>query len=171
MLQRSYYRMLLACSGYGRYNFCMNKSIIGAIVIILIGAGVWYYTAEVPDTDTIQESTKIVPKWSFENLPQVNESDPPQTKVTLTVGQKNYDAGTYAGSCAEIGASGGVDGKGLVAGEVSGVQCWFAGGGDEVGLFQENGKLTLKRGLLEEPQGDGSEGFRGNFTSFLELGQ
>lgn len=150
----------------------MNKTIIGAVAIILIGIGAWYYTAsQAPTGETTQQGGKIVPKWSFENVPQTNESDAPRTKVVLNIGGKAYDAGTYQGSCAEIGDTGGVDGKGLVAGEVSGVQCWFAGGGDEIGLFQEGTTLSLRHGLLEEPQGEGSDGFRGNFTSILELGQ
>ncbi len=91
------------------------------------------------------------------------------TKVTLTIGDRTYDAGVYSGSCAEIGAEGGVDGTGLLEGEVSGVQCWFAGGGDEVGIFEEGGTLVIKHGALGEPQGDGSGAFRGNFTAILSL--
>ena len=72
--------------------------------------------------------------------------------------------GTFAGSCSEIGASGGIDGKGLLAGELGAAQCWFAGGGNEIGVFaDEDGGLEVMVGEL----GEGEEGagmFRGDFS-------
>jgi hypothetical protein len=88
----------------------------------------------------------------------------PYTSVTVLVNGEAYDMGKFQGTCAEIGASGGVDGKGLLAGELSAVQCWFAGGGDEIGVFaHEDGGFDILVGVLEEPI-EGSAGFRGNFT-------
>ena len=87
----------------------------------------------------------------------------PQTAVSVVVNGTAYDMGTYLGSCSEIGASGGVDGTGLLAGELSAVQCWYAGGGDEVGVFaNEDGGFDLLVGALSE--GAVGEGlFRGDF--------
>lgn len=154
-----------------------TRVIIVVLAILAIGGGYYYYTqkptmapATTQNATTSAPLGKIVPKWSFTSVPQTDESAPPQTKVTLTLGAKIYDAGTYAGNCSEIGASGGVDGKGLVSGEVSGVQCWFAGGGDEVGLFQAaDGSLTIKHGDLDEPNGEGYTGLRGNFKVLVTL--
>lgn len=147
-----------------------TKNLIGLIaLIVIIGGGYYYYTTKQAPAAATQQSGKIVPKWTFETVGTDEASGADRTKVTLTLGDKSYDAGTFNGSCAEIGATGGVDGKGLVAGEVSGVQCWFAGGGDEIGLFEENGQLSLKHGVLEEPQGDGSEGVRGGFKTIVTL--
>lgn len=99
--------------------------------------------------------------WKFQDAGERDSI--PYTKVSVTVNGKTYEPGTFQGSCAEVGASGGVDGKGLLAGELSAVQCWFAGGGDEVGVFAvEDGGYEIMVGQLGEPQ-EGTEGFRGNF--------
>lgn len=88
----------------------------------------------------------------------------PRTKVSVTIAGTTYDAGTYTGSCTEIGANGGVDGTGLLAGELSAVQCWFAGGGDEIGIFahEDGGFDILVGGLSEKEAGQGL--FRGDFV-------
>ena len=149
----------------------MNTKLLWWIGAIIIAVGAWYFLAngtggKMEDAGGSQD--KAAYTWQFENLGENPDTHGDMTKVTLTSGGKTYDAGTYQGSCAEIGAQGGVDGTGLVAGEVSGAQCWFAGGGDEIGVFSENGKLVIKRGQLEEPQGEGGA-FRGNFTTLLSL--
>lgn len=88
----------------------------------------------------------------------------PRTSVTVVVDGTAYAMGTFEGSCSEIGASGGIDGTGLLAGELSAAQCWFAGAGNEIGVFaHEDGGYDLLVGELSE----GAEGagmFRGDFT-------
>ncbi|HVU75324.1 MAG TPA: hypothetical protein VHD38_00590 [Candidatus Paceibacterota bacterium] len=148
----------------------MNKSIIGALAIIIIGAGIWYYTSHqtpTADTQPMGQSGKIVPKWGFESQPQTDESMPPQTKVTLTVGDKTYDAGTYAGTCAEVG-EGASASLPLQENEVAAAFCYYAGAGDEIGIFREGNSLVLKHGEYQEPSGEGGE-FRGNLTTLLTL--
>jgi hypothetical protein len=147
----------------------MNKSIIGALIIILVGAGAWYYTArQAPDTDTqTQMSGKIAPKWSFEDQPQADETQGQRTKVTLTLGDKTYDAGTYQGTCAEVG-EGASASLPLQENEVSAVFCYFAGAGDEIGIFTEGSGYVLKHGEYQEPSGEGAE-FRGNLTTLVAL--
>lgn len=55
------------------------------------------------------------------------------------------------------------DGKGLLAGELAAAQCWFAGGGDEIGVFaHEDGGFDIMVGQLGEGE-EGSGVFRGNF--------
>jgi len=88
----------------------------------------------------------------------------PHTKVTALVNGTAYEVGTFAGSCSEIGAGGGIDGKGFLAGELSAVQCWFAGSGDEIGIFaHEDGGFDILTGALAEGEA-GSALFRGDFT-------
>jgi hypothetical protein len=116
------------------------------------------------ETDTkvsVQAPTEVSIAWKFETMPEVDNM--PQTKVTVLINGKSEFVGTYAGSCSEVGASGGVDGKGLLAGELAATQCWFAGGGDEIGVFaHEDGGYQIMVGTLEEPI-EGSAGFRGDF--------
>lgn len=112
---------------------------------------------------------KISINWKFTSA---GEKDGiPYTKVTAVLSFKEYDAGTYAGTCSEIGANNqnGIDGKGLLPGELSGVQCWYAGGGDEVGLFaHEDGGFDLLAGQLGEGE-EGSPFFRGNFKTITTI--
>ncbi len=100
--------------------------------------------------------------WKFNDM-DFDANNTPHTEVTAVVNGKEYVVGTFEGSCSEIGASGGVDGKGLLAGELSAAQCWFAGGGDEIGVFaHEDGGYQIMVGTLEEPI-EGGAGFRGDF--------
>ncbi len=108
------------------------------------------------------ESEEISATWQLTDAGE--RENIPYTNVAVTVNGKAYDMGSFAGSCSEIGESGGVDGKGLLAGELFAVQCWFAGGGDEIGVFaHEDGGFEILVGQLGEPT-EGSAGFRGNFT-------
>jgi hypothetical protein len=148
----------------------MNARIISGIIVLalLISGGYYFYRIHAqPAAQGTPTSGKIVPVWSFADAGTDSASGAPRTQVRLTLGGTAYDAGSYIGSCAEIGADG-VDGTGLAAGEVSGVQCWFAGGGDEVGLFEEGGSLVLKHGELGEPEAE-TPGFRGNFTTLVAI--
>jgi len=105
--------------------------------------------------------------WNFQSASEIQGT--PYTKVTVTINGTAHDAGTYPGSCSEVGASGGVDGKGLLAGELSAAQCWFAGSGDEIGVFaHEDGGFDVMVGELGEPE-EGSDGFRGNFEVKITL--
>ncbi len=106
-------------------------------------------------------ATKITTTWRMESTE--GSDGMPHTSVKAVVNGKVHDVGTFTGSCSEIGASGGIDGKGLLAGELSAVQCWFAGGGNEIGVFaHEDGGYEIMVGELGE--GDAEHPFfRGNF--------
>lgn len=105
--------------------------------------------------------------WKF--TPAGEREHIPYTKVSVTVNGKVYDMGEFEGSCEEMGAEGGVDGKGLLAGELSAAQCWFAGGGDEIGVFaHEDGGYQIMVGTLEEPI-EGGAGFRGDFEIKVDI--
>lgn len=149
----------------------MKIILIAVAAVLLIGGGYYWYTEndmkEVNDTEVeevvtnnnVEEATTI--SWQFEDAGETDNV--PYTNVTVVLNNTPYDMGKFQGSCAEIGASGGVDGKGLLAGELSAVQCWFAGGGDEIGVFaHEDGGYDIMVGALEEPI-EGGAGFRGDF--------
>jgi hypothetical protein len=88
----------------------------------------------------------------------------PQTALSVSISGRSYEVGTFPGSCSEVGTGGGIDGTGLLAGELSAVQCWFAGGGTEAGVFaHEDGGFQILVGELSEGE-EGSGMFRGNFT-------
>lgn len=97
--------------------------------------------------------------WSFETN---DEGDTPRTKVTLQHAGETKEIGTYNGSCSEIAA------ENLQENQVSGVLCWWAGAGDEIGVFKEGGEYVVKVGVQEESTAE-SEGFRGNFDTEVQL--
>ncbi len=144
------------------------------VVLAILGGGYYFYSQGMlggqqenteADANAAQNSGDRVAEptisWTFQDGGERDYI--PYTKVFVTVNGKLHSVGDFQGSCSEIGESGGVDGKGLLAGELSAVQCWFAGGGDEIGVFAvEDGTLDLMIGKLEEPI-EGSPGFRGDF--------
>ena len=153
-------------------------AILGAVLLLVLGA--WWLGTRAHHDDLAHESeatsspatsmtttattitTKHSVAWSFTDAGEDSLGNP-RTKVTVTLDGKAMDAGTFTGSCSEIGADGfmGFDGKGLMQGEVSGAQCWFAGAGDEIGVFEEGGRLVVKVGEIGEAEEGAS--FRGNF--------
>ena len=96
--------------------------------------------------------------WKFTEVESKNEIDPPQTTVGL-----KYN-GTYEGGCFEI------DGERwkLLFEEKYGAICYFAGGGTEIGVFEEEGNLVVKKGVLDEGDAE-TPGVRGNFELLFRL--
>lgn len=121
--------------------------------------------------ETIQQNTGVSAntsiQWSFTSAGEVDAM--PYTNVAVTVDGKTYDMGKFVGSCAEIGASGGIDGKGLLAGELSAAQCYFAGGGQEIGVFaHEDGGYQIMVGQLDEGSAE-IPAFRGDFEIKVDI--
>jgi hypothetical protein len=85
----------------------------------------------------------------------------PQTQVALVAGGKSYTIGTYDGTCA-------VQDQDYLQYEKSKVVCWYAGGGHEIGVFEEPGQVVVRVGEVDEGA-SGVEGFRGNFTLVQRL--
>jgi hypothetical protein len=100
--------------------------------------------------------------WSFESMGEIQGT--PYTTVTVVIDGTAHEVGKFVGSCSEVGASGGIDATGLLAGELSAAQCWFAGSGDEIGVFaHEDGGFEIMVGELSERE-EGAGMFRGNFS-------
>lgn len=96
----------------------------------------------------------------------VNAQGTPYTNVSLQVGGREYQTGAYAGSCIEVTQ---LEWE-LVPGELSGILCWFAGGGTELGVFQEGESLVVKKGSVDEGTAE-TPGTRGPFETVLTIGQ
>lgn len=153
-----------------------NKNII-IIVLVVALAGLGYYCFTNIKTDIAtninnaggkkvsQDSAQI--SWTI--TPAKEKDGIPQTTVAVNINGSTKTVGTFNGSCTQIGASGGIDGKGLLAGELSAVQCWYAGAGDEIGVFAvEDGSIEILIGSLGE-QEEGKGLFRGDFSSRIDV--
>ncbi len=145
-------------------------TIVLAVLAVLV-LGVVGYVAMNPQllqmlTDAAQNNentpdSKTSITWQFTDAGEVDGV--PYTSVVVAVNGSTYEMGKFAGSCSELGANGGIDGKGLLAGELSAAQCWFAGGGNELGVFaHEDGGFDLMVGELSEGE-VGTGLFRGDF--------
>jgi hypothetical protein len=146
----------------------MNKKLISGILVVLVilGAGYYYYSDKKPSEMPATTGKKVnqdTAQISWKTTPAPEKDGIPQTKVEVVINGTSKTIGTYNGSCAQVGANGGIDGKGLVVGELSAVQCWYAGTGDEIGVFAvEDGSVEVMIGSLGE-QGEGQGLFRGDF--------
>lgn len=134
----------------------------GLIVLLLtLAAGVWLIKTPAPLPESaVSPSGKMVFTWNITELGEHPDSGAPRTRVSVSSGGKTYPAGEFDGSCAEVDGTSWA----LVEGEKTGVICWWAGGGSEAGVFEENGKMVLKVGILEEGSAE-TPGFRGNFQA------
>jgi hypothetical protein len=92
-------------------------------------------------------------QWRFT---QWGTDERPQTKVVLVADGESHTIGTYDGSCAVMEGD-------YLEYETSRVACWYAGGGHEIGVFEEPGQVVVRVGDLDEGA-SGVEGFRGNFV-------
>ncbi len=134
-----------------------TKVLAGLVAIIVVAGGfyIWNNKAQAPAGE------KRAMHWTFTDAGE-NTAGNPQTKVSLN----DRVIGTYEGSCSEIDGSGWT----LLAGEVSGVICWFAGGGKEVGVFAlESGDgYEVMEGDLDEGSAEVA-GTRGNFKILFTI--
>ena len=139
----------------------MKKAIISILAVLIVGIGAFLVLRDTPEQAT---NGKWIFNWEMTDAGTDQASGTPRTKVAVKYGDKVRTVGTYDGSCAEIGSSSWT----LLDGEKTGVICWWAGGGKELGIFEENGKLVLKAGDLDEGS-DEVAGFRGNFVKVFEI--
>ena len=95
--------------------------------------------------ENLTEKTDKMPWYKGECLIRTLDGiDAPKTTVLLQIDTQKYTVGTYAGTCFDRHRDEMGDG------EISGVRCWWAGGGDDVGVFSEQGKMVLKQRVLDE---------------------
>lgn len=142
--------------------------ILIALVLVVIGFVLMRQKAQAPApegevaTTTVETAGERTFSWRFDT-DESGDGLAPRTQVDLIASGDVYDAGVYAGSCTEIAK------ENLLAGEVSGVLCWWAGGGDEIGVFRdEDNNYFLLHGVQEEGTAE-SDGFRGDFKQIAEI--
>lgn len=102
------------------------------------------------DMSQITEATSSDFVWRIEPAPTYEETMPRQN-LSLTYKEQTYMFGEKI-SCNESGTGDwetNVD-KNLTNKSTSSVTCYFAGGGDKFAVFKEDGKVVLKRLILEE---------------------
>jgi hypothetical protein len=119
------------------------------------------------ENEKIKESAEseggLRPSFLWEFFPAgEDELGTPRTSVTLSINGEAHEIGTFDGSCLVVNGSSWE----LAQHELTGVICWFAGGGDEVGVFYEEGEYVVKQGVLEEGA-EGESGMRGNYETLF----
>ncbi len=165
--------------------------VLGLVIGIGIGAGYFFFanfkgteaphenvlmaTTNAPSGGSATSSVAAVASaplsftWEFKDVTKASDTNS-STQVSLVAGGKSHVLGTYQGSCKTVAANEtGVLGEKADADELSPrVQCWFAGGGDEIGLFKDGAGYSVKVGQLEEGI-EGGAAFRGNFKTTIPL--
>lgn len=146
----------------------MEKVLAGIVVLGVVIVGALFFMQDYgevpggPEAAPVETAAKERTfAWRFE----FRESEgalPPSTHVALITNGEVYDLGRYAGSCAEI-----ADDQ-LLENEVAAVLCWWAGGGDELGVFKEGDRYVVKQGIQEEGTAEGL-GQRGDFQELITL--
>jgi len=145
---------------------------------VILGIAWFVYTStkepvvETPSTTfTIQgsnnekpESTDTSIRWEFGLVSEDPETGTPMREVSITYKGERRVVGTFPGSCSVVEDSSWP----LLDNELTGVICWWAGGGAEVGVFYEDGKRVVKEGILEEGTAE-EQGFRGAFEIAFSL--
>ena len=99
-------------------------------------------------------------EWIFTDL-GTDDFGMPRTIVGLMANGRAYEVGEFDGSCAEMDTD-------FLPGQKSKVGCWWAGGGNEIGIFEEGGRDVVKVGAVGEGDAE-TEGFRGNFETKVSL--
>lgn len=133
------------------------KTALAVIIPVVLAAGAYvlYMRANPPlNTDLLREEFT----WVFVDRGVERESGAPTTNVSVKFGGVEKQLGIYVGNCFAIAGSAWE----LMPGEVSGAICYWAGGGKEIGIFEEGGTLVIKEGEIEEGTAE-EPGFRGNF--------
>lgn len=132
----------------------MKTTIAILAILLLVLAGAYTYEKTKPALAPVQtgkirgiDNTATVTSndivWNFENMGE-DTTGMPSTKVSVTIQQNTYPVGTYQGSCSIK------DSSNLATDELSGVLCWYAGAGDEVGVYREGDRLLIKHRQVDE---------------------
>ncbi len=146
----------------------MNKLLVVALLIILGAGAAYVYMNQSPVTPDGATDTQVMRgeyTWQFTDAGEDPTDGSPHTKVSVvTPDNRIVQLGEYHGSCTQIKGSTWE----LQKGEIDGAICWWAGGGDEIGVFEEDSKIVIKHGFLDEGTAE-TPGMRGGFETFLTL--
>lgn len=152
----------------------MKNYFIGGLVVVLIVLGI--YISKNKDSDKV-ESQKAEQKvqqksptasWEFTLNDQ---GDMPKTQVNLSLDDHKFDLGTYTGTCVQM-APDVKDTEAKLA--IAFAQCWFAGAGNQLAVFDNGGKITVKMRMIaeEDTQLDAFENmFEINAKNYMKINQ
>lgn len=155
----------------------MNKEAWWWVLAVVVVAGIGYWTVsgkDVAKDQMLQEEpqaeeagdavetgdTSIL--WEF-GIKDAGTGTM-MREVSITYKGVKRVVGTYPGACSIVEDSSWP----LLENELTGVICWFAGAGTEVGVFYEDGVRVVKVGSLEEGTAE-TEGSRGGFETAFAL--
>ncbi len=146
--------------------------ILGLIAALGLLLGAWWYvhTASVspqPEQETSMATSTPTTQWQWIFDPAgADATGTPKTNVILRNGDTSYAIGTFLGSCFDVSQS---DWKLLEKeGEFAGAICYFAGRGNEIGVFSEGGKALIQVGDVDEGDAEHPP-VRGNFKTLFEI--
>lgn len=141
--------MVLAILGGAAYYYVENKQAVGTPVG---GEAAMGDRRAMPDVE-----------WDFKDNGYDESKFANTTTVTLTVDGTSHDVGTYLGSCSELSESERPEGA------IAASLCWFAGVGDEIGLYiNETDQLVVQKREIGEPTAESPE-FRGSLETVIRL--
>lgn len=156
---------VFVCYAHMKYLLAL---VLAAVFLI---AGAWYHATKTkaPEPASADQEAEqaaaggaIAPAIAWEFMDAGEVDGIPQTRVKVFIDGETHELGVSQGSCAELTA------ENLEENQVSGALCWYAGAGDEYGVFIENERYVVKKGVQEEPTAE-SAGFRGDFEVLLSL--
>ena len=133
----------------------MILGIVAAILVISAGCVMAYLTYVAQRSPSIignadDKSVGAIgdTRWFIEDIGGTDTAEP-ITRVSLLNHDKSktYFSSAYSGICSVV------DKSNLEVNQISGVACWWAGGGNKVGIFNENGTFVIKEGIMDEGSG------------------
>lgn len=156
----------------------MKKYLLLLLGVLLIAAGVYFLTKdeefealkspELPQAAVVEEQQQPVFTWRFVEEGEGSYGDP-KVRVFVSKDGIETEVGVYQGFCSEL--KGGPQFEGdpyaLVEGQLAGVLCWWAGAGDEIGVFKEGNSYVIKTGVQGEGDGEHPH-IRSGYTTTLK---
>ena len=137
----------------------MKTTIAIVGILALIGVGAYFYnlpreeitSGKVRGIDDVTAITSSDIAWNFEHKGTDEATGVPSTMVSVTIKQNTYPLGVYQGSCSLQ------DAATFEQNKLSGILCWFAGAGDEFGVYRENNRLVIKHREVGEGDPEGGQ--------------
>lgn len=116
---------------------------------------------------TLKIDRKVI--WIFTEAKPKN--DIPQTSVTVDINSRKIPLGTYEGSCSisvDKEHQANSSERLLPKGSISGVVCWYAGGGISIDMFDNGKTISIKKATIDEGTAEGGGGY-GPYETIVDI--
>jgi hypothetical protein len=154
--------IILALLAFGGYEYKQaHTSVIKTETATTTVATGNISAGKVKGIDDVESVKASDISWTFADA-GTDASGMPSTKVSVTIQKNTYTVGTYQGSCSVRPTAN------LETNELSGVLCWYAGSGDELGVYKEGGRLYIRHRQVDEGTAE-EGGKKGTFETVLML--